>query len=189
MRLNILLFISISLNSFSQNIAKLEENNGFREIKLGSEISNYPFAIKPDKGSNLFNVYVYRDHYNFEYDYNYVIDRSNKNYEKLDNEKILGVYLSVFRGKIREICVVSEYSPSTFVTLKRVFGEPTSFGFQWSGKNIYCHYLEPSYLYGKPVITTIKFTDKLLDIQFDEENYIREKAEKEKEQKRVNSKF
>jgi hypothetical protein len=191
MRRSILLFIVISLNSFSQNITKLEENNGFRDIKLGSEISNYPFAIKAERGSELFEFYVNNSYYNFNWgkEYNYVVDRSNKNYERLDNEKILGVYLSVFRGKIREIMVVCEYRPSTLALLKTVYGEPNGFWDQWSGKNIYCHYNTPYSEDKKPNFSWIRFTDKLLENEFDEENSIKEKAEKEKEQRRVNSKF
>ena len=65
MRLNILLFIIISLNTFSQNLQKLEENNGFRGIKLGSEISNYSAAINAESNSNLFDLYINNNFYNF----------------------------------------------------------------------------------------------------------------------------
>ena len=73
MKLNILLFIAISLNSFSQNIQKLEENNGFRGIKLGSEISNYPSAIKEESKPNLFSMWINNTYYTFGNDLNYAL--------------------------------------------------------------------------------------------------------------------
>lgn len=104
MKLNILLFIAISLNSFSQNIQKLEENNGFRGIKLGSEISNYPSAIKEESKPNLFSMWINNTYYTFGNGFDYVLDISNdNNFDRLDNAKILGLYLGVFKGKSEQL--------------------------------------------------------------------------------------
>jgi hypothetical protein len=191
MRLNILLFIIISLNTFSQNLQKLEENNGFRGIKLGSEISNYSAAINAESNSNLFDLYINNNFYNFSNNVNYVLDiRNDKNFESIDNAKILGIYLAVFKGKIREIKVITEYHPYTYELLKLAFGEPNGFGKQWSGDNIYCFYTTPPSDKGKrPDWAWIRFIDKLLDEQFNIEKQEKLKAEKELEQKRAISKF
>lgn len=191
MKLNILLFIAISLNSFSQNIQKLEENNGFRGIKLGSQISNYPSAINAESRPDLFNLYINNTLYTFNNDVNYVLDISNiKDFESLDNAKILGLYLGVFKGKIREIMVVTEYHSYTLELLKLAFGEPNGFGSQWSGKNIYCQYnTEYTDKGKKPNWSWIIFTDKLLDEQFNIEEEAELKAAKELERKRAISKF
>ncbi len=180
MRINILLFIAISLNSFSQNIQKLEEKNGFRGIKLGSDISNYPSASKEKSFP-----YSYID------EVNYVLDiRNDSNFDRLENAKILAVYLTVFKEKIREILVVTEYKPYTLELLKLAFGEPNGFGNQWSGKNIYCYYHTSHAAEGKrPDWSWIRFSDKLLSEQFDIEKRAKEEEAKKLEQKRVFSKF
>lgn len=191
MRRFILLSILISVNSFSQNIEKLEENNGFRSIKLGSEITNYAFAIDASSNYELFSLYINNNHYSFSHDVNYVLDITNNNdFESIDNAKILGIFLGVFNGKIREIKVITEFHPYTLELLKLAFGEPNGFGNQWSGKNIYCHYnTEPVEKGKKPNWSWICFTDKLLDEQFKIEEEAKLKAKKELEQKRAISKF
>ena len=191
MRLCVLLFIIISVNSFSQNIEKLEENNGFRSIKLGSEITNYPFAVDASSNSEKFSLYINNKHYSFSNDLNYVLDIKNNNeFESLDNAKILGIYLGVFKGKIREIFIVTEFKPYILELLKLAFGEPNGFGNQWSGKNIYCHY-NTEYLDNskKNNWSRIRFTDKLLDEQFEIEKKEKLKADKELKQKKAISEF
>ena len=191
MRLYILLFIIISVNSFSQNIEKLEENNGFRSIKLGSEITNYPFAVDASSNSEKFSLYINNKHYSFSNDLNYVLDIKNNNeFESLDNAKILGMYLGVFKGKIREILIVTEFKPYTLELLKLAFGEPNGFWNQWSGKNIWCNYItEPTEEGKTPNWSWIKFTDKLLDEQFEIEKKAKLKADKELKQKKAISEF
>jgi hypothetical protein len=190
MRFYILFFVAVSLNSFSQNIQKLDEKNGFRDIKLGSEISSYPYVIKAENVNGAHSLYVKNTPFGFCCEYNYVVNPSENNYVRLDNEKILSIYLSVFRGKIRKILVVCEYRPTTLTLLKTVFGEPNGFGMQWSGENVYCYYhsVEDSF-FKKPAISMITFIDKKLDILYEEEKYIKAKSDKKQEQERVNSKF
>jgi hypothetical protein len=188
MKLNILLFLAISLNSFSQNIQKLEENNGFRGIKLGTEITNYPFA-KAESKQELFTIYINNIRRYF-HGFNYVVDINNNNFDRLDNAKILGLYLSVFKGKIREIMVLTEYHPYTLDLLELAFGKPNGFGKQWSGKNIYCYYnTDPTDEGKRPNWAWIRFIDKILDEQFKIEEEEKLKAEKKSEQKRAISKF
>jgi hypothetical protein len=191
MKLNILLFIAISLNSISQNIQKLEENNGFRGIKLGSEISNYPSAIKEESKPNLFSMWINNTYYTFGNGFDYVLDISNdNNFDRLDNAKILGLYLGVFKGKIRAIKVVLEYHPYTLELLELAYGKPNGFWKQWSGKNIYCYYhAEPTLNDKRPNWSTIEFVDKLLDEQFTIEKEAKLKADKELEIKRAIKKF
>lgn len=192
MRLYISLFIIISFNAFSQNIEKLEENNGFRSIKLGSDISNYPFAVDATTNSDKFTLYINNTRYSFSNpDLNYVLDiKDNKEFESLDNAKILGIYLGVFKGKIREVKIITEYKPYTLELLKLAFGEPNGFWNQWSSNNIWCNYItEPSEKTKKPNWAWIKFTDKLLDEQFEIEKNAKLKADKELKQKRAISEF
>jgi DNA/RNA endonuclease G (NUC1) len=86
--------------------------------------------------------------------------------------------------------VVTEYKPYTLELLKLAFGEPNGFWNQWSGKNIYCHYIQDFNHIGKtPDWAKIVFTNKLLDEQFNIEKEAKFKADKELEQKRAISKF
>ena len=136
-------------------------------------------------------MYINNNFYNFSNNVNYVLDiRNDKNFESIDNAKILGIYLSVFKGKIREIKVITEYHPYTYELLKLAYGEPNGFGKQWSGENIYCFYTIPPVDNGKkPDWAWIRFIDKLLDEQFNIEKESKLKAAKELEQKSAISKF
>ena len=83
--------------------------------------------------------------------------------------------------------VLTKYHPYSLELLELAFGKPNGFGQQWSGKNIYCHYnTDPT---KRPLWAWIRFTDKLLDEQFNIEKRAKEKDAKELEQKRAFSKF
>ena len=138
----LILLVFIPLMSFGQNITKLETLNGFRELKLGSDISNYNFVEK----ANSQNIY-----YNWEYkiggnvyytsstfsgsdsDYPdselYVVKKGTSNYTQMPSgDKIEKIFIQTFEGKIYQIKIIVPHRPSSHIYLLKsyrdVFGKP-----------------------------------------------------------------
>ena len=188
MKYYFLIFITISLNCFSQNLQKLDENNGFRDIKLGSEINKYQDEIEATVSNHL--VYVNNNPYSISYGYDYAIKRPNNKYEKIGEAKILGIFLSVYKSKIREIKVVTEFRLETYELMKLAYGNSllgeSSITANWFTKKIFCSLNATS---PKPDITIITYTDRYIDDQFDLENRIKEKEELKLKQSKAISEF
>lgn len=104
-------------NLTAQNIDRLKENNGFRTIKLGSDIRNYSNFIKQtDSNSHLFSVWT---------DYDYILNpNDNKGFENLGSSQIYSIYLKVFSNKIYSIMINVEKNFEIIHGLKTTFGEP-----------------------------------------------------------------
>jgi hypothetical protein len=196
MRYYFLLFFAISLNSFSQNLQKLEENNGFRDIKLGSEITNYTDAIYiTDQNIELSELYK-ETGFDLKYRNHYYISSKNTKYNYLGNAKILAILLKVFKGKIFGIEVVTEYSQDTFDLMKLAYGEPlmgktsdSPFS-SWEVKNIYCFFYRNhinSTLQKR--ISIIKYTDMIIEEQYELVEKEKEKEKQKEKQKKAISEF
>jgi len=196
MRYYFYFFFAISLNSFSQNLQKLEENNGFRDIKLGSEITNYTDAIYiTDQNIELSELYK-KTGYDLKYRNHYYISSKNTKYNYLGNAKISAILLKVFEGKIFEITVVTEYSQDTFDLMKLAYGEPlmgktsdSPFSI-WEVKNIYCFFYRDqinSTLQKR--ISIIKYTDVIIKEQFELVEKEKEKEKQKEKQKKAISEF
>ena len=198
MKYYILIFITISINYFSQNSQKLDENNGFRDIKLGSEISSYKYALKGTVQNDiLYRFYINNNSYSFRYPgAEYVIERPNKNFDKLGNAKILGIFLSVYNNKIYNIKIVIEFTFETYELMKFAFGYPeigtTCYSALWAGKNVTCGLNASTGLNSannKPDISIINYTDNLISEQVKLEKSTKEKESKKLEQKKALSEF
>lgn len=195
MKYFILILIIISLNSFSQNSQKLDENNGFREIKLGSEINNYEFAIeRTSTNGELFNLYVGSNPYYFGTEFNYYIDTKHENYNKLGNAKILGIFLNEYKGKILQIKVIVEFRFETFDLMKLAYGDTwndkaSSYNASWSSKNVFCSLNALIEKNKKTDISIIDYVDRLLDEEFQIEKRAKEKAEFIIKQRKAASEF
>ena len=105
-----------SASTFAQECNFLDERNGFRDIKLGTEISNYPEFVKKD-GTNV-NLFKY----NNRADYVYV----GKESDKISNTNILYIYLILKDNLVNEITVFTHKEVNLYSVLKFAYGEPTS---------------------------------------------------------------
>jgi hypothetical protein len=136
-----LLLLLIPLVSFGQNISKLEELNGFRELKLGSDIREYNFVEKANSQNTYYNwksiiggtVYFTsttfrQSHTNSDTEL-YVIRKGTPNYQAMPaGDKIEKVFIETFENKIYEIKIVVHHRPSSdYFLLKSyrdAFGKP-----------------------------------------------------------------
>ena len=160
----VLLFIP--LLSIGQNISKLEELNGFRELKLGSDIREYSFVEKANKTNTLYfyerrnsaNIVIFKSMEFYGKTTTpetelYVVKKNTSNYKVMPaGDKIYKIFIETFNFKIYRIeIVVLAYSASDINLLKSyrdVFGLPTIDGYEnyydeslmyfdvWYGKNI-----------------------------------------------------
>ena len=140
----LLLLLIVPMISFGQNISKLEELNGFRELKLGSDIREYNFVEK----ANPQNTSYYYTRFGFKSvefkesikDYRadgsvnsdtklFVIKKGTPNYQVMPaGDKIEKVFINTFENKIFSIkIVVHHIYASDNLLLKSyrdVFGNP-----------------------------------------------------------------
>lgn len=119
MKLSIIhiILICVSYLAHGQDCNFLDTKNGFRNIKLGTSISDYPeFQKREETNAALFKLSM-----NAKANYVYV---GNEN-EQLSGAKILFIYLIINDTKISEIKIVTEKVLSVYATLKFAYGEPT----------------------------------------------------------------
>lgn len=118
------LFLFISSLLFSQECNFLDYKNGFRNIKLGENIKNYPeFKIKKDSNLELFKL-----SFNAESNYVHV---GNEN-DKIGTVKILYIFLNVTDEKIERIHIVTQKEFGLYYVLKNAYGDTSmEFGKKW----------------------------------------------------------
>lgn len=94
----------------SQDIQELERRMGFKDIKLGADISTIEgaefkkeFKNKEDVSAKLYRVV-------------------HKNYESIGDIKVRSLELNVYRHKIYEIVVVTDKDPRLMKSLEEAFG-------------------------------------------------------------------
>ena len=116
------LFILLFFLSFGdvkgQDCTFLESKNGFREIKLGTSVENYPEFKRKDNS----NVKLFKLSLNSKADYVYV----GTNDDKIKTAKILFIYLTTINDIITEIKVVTEKVLNVYSILASAYGEPTT---------------------------------------------------------------
>jgi hypothetical protein len=113
-----LIFFLSSLIGLGQDYNFLESKNGFREIKLGTSVANYPeFKRKDNSNAELFKLSL-----NSKADYVYV----GSNDDKIKTAKILFIYLTTNNNIISEIKVVTEKVLNVYAILNSAYGEPSS---------------------------------------------------------------
>lgn len=126
-----LLFVLPNLKAQDCNF--LDSRQGFRTIKLESDIIDYADFIKKDKNNeSLFKNSIRKD---AAYVY---VPREG---EKIGTAAILYIYLVTDKGKISEIIVVTQKVMSVYYILKSAYGEPQSVSgnsWTWTGRNVSC---------------------------------------------------
>ena len=131
-----LIFIS-STFVFSQDINKLIENNGFRKIKLNTNVYNYV----DDNGEFDF---IKKDsitikYFRLGYDYDYVLHSDV--YSKIGNVKIQRVFVKTLNDIIYEIIILTEPNFEIFDLLKLAYGKPTTSSNTYPPNSEYIGYL------------------------------------------------
>lgn len=115
-----LLFFLIFSTCYTQNIDKLKNNNGFRDIKLGSSINNYPDFIKKNTENE-----EYFGAWGWDYDY-FLNNEIEKLYSKLGESNIYKFFIKVDNSNsIYKISLVLEKTPEVIQMLEYVYGKPT----------------------------------------------------------------
>jgi hypothetical protein len=106
----------------SQSVDKLEERNGFKDIKLATEVHLYEGLEYeeeiPDELFKLLTVYKSKKGY----------------YESIGSIKIHDVEVLAYNGEVYKIKVITEKNPKLYSGLKKAFGEPI---FSPRGDNYY----------------------------------------------------
>jgi hypothetical protein len=177
--LQLFLFLFCIQSLSAQNIERLKENNGFREIKLGSDVKDYPAFIKKDSTNSKYFGLV-------GYEYEYIFEQGVKaGYDKVGDAEIYRILAKTFNGKIFKINVTLEKDYGTIKMLKLAFGEPNFENMElgmlrWNTENnIECEFMGHIDLFKNDFV---RFTD--LNIK-----KLYEKDKKEKEKKRAISEF
>lgn len=139
----ILLIVTIAtlnFNCYSQSIERLEENRGFKEIKLGKSIDEFERFVKKDST----NIKYFGA---MGYDADYAFDIPNSDYEKIGESEVFKIFVKVYENKIFEINIIFEKSPEIIELLNIAYGKMTMGNNEtksliWETKNIRCWYME-----------------------------------------------
>lgn len=104
--------------SYGQEFTFLESKYGFRNIKLGTSVAQYPeFILKNETNKTLFKWSM-----DSKTSYVYVGTES----DKIKTAKILFIYLVTENNRIIEIEVVTEKVLNVYYILKSAYGNPSS---------------------------------------------------------------
>jgi hypothetical protein len=116
----ICLLVLFSPSLFSQELKNLKEKNGFREIKLGTDVSKYPYLIKQDSSNKKF--------FGNMADYDYIVNHKyTKKFDSVGNGEIKKVVVKTYQKKIFQILLlVDDYYFSIEKMLELNFGKSTS---------------------------------------------------------------
>ncbi len=117
-----LVFGCLANNSLAQSVEELDKRNGFKDIKMATEVHQYQgLEYKEEIEDKLFkqlSVYTKKKGY----------------YESIGSIKIYDVEVLAYNGEVYKIKVVTEKNPKLYGGLKKAFGEPT---FSPRGDNYY----------------------------------------------------
>lgn len=113
-----ILLLLFTCLSFSQDYTFLESKNGFRNIKLGAPVADYPeFTVKSESNMELFKL-------SFNSKTTHVYKGTEK--DKIKTAQILFIYLVTENNLITEIRIVTQKVLSVYSTLRNAYGKPTS---------------------------------------------------------------
>ena len=188
-------FLLLTINSYGQKKnaklkksvenewnQKLQEKNGFQDLILGSDISNYSGFIPmgPSNHKNVMDCY--------DYDLVYQGDK----YQFIGETRINCVHIKLYKNKIQEVMICCKYDDILLGAIESMYGKiyPAYYnmnndkaragGFRWESKDVrlrlfsfkwYNDYDET--FYNIPNKNEITFTSKIIENQ-------REKAMKDK---------
>lgn len=112
----ILIFLIIGNIAFAQKNSKLDEMNGFKDIKLNSPISDYDgFKLNPDD-FDLFGPE--------EKSYKYIGD----DYQTIGDYKIYDLSVGTYKGRIDAIYITCECNKDLITVILELYGKE-DFGF------------------------------------------------------------
>lgn len=125
-----LFFIGFSLSGYSQSSEELDKRNGFKDIKLLTDVSLYPGLEfwKDDKSKPDHAIY-----------------RSKKgSYEKIGDVEISKITVYTYRDLIFEIEVIATKDEKLFRSLEKAYGKinssiAASYSY-WDGKKVRLNY-------------------------------------------------
>jgi hypothetical protein len=114
--------------TFAQSVEELDKRNGFKDIKLATEVHLYEgLEYKeevPNEHFKQLSVYTKKKGY----------------YESIGSIKIHDVEVLAYNGEVYKIKVVTEKNPKLYSGLKKAFGEPTfsprGDNYYWATKNV-----------------------------------------------------
>lgn len=102
----------ISQLTIAQDVSELDRRNGFKDIKMASEISAYEgLEFKKEIEDEVFpqaGLYTAKKGY----------------YESIGSLKIYDLQVKTYKDSIFEVRVVTEKDPNLYKGLKKAFGEP-----------------------------------------------------------------
>ncbi len=135
----ILILITLSgllATGYAQDATELDRRNGFKDIKMTSDISTYEGLIyKKDIEDEVFagaKLYIPK----------------KGHYESIGNLKIHELEVMTYRDSVYRIRVVTEKDPNLYKGLKKAFGEPEyayrSNHYYWSADNLRLSYVSHS---------------------------------------------
>jgi hypothetical protein len=109
--------IFLTCLSFGQDYTFLDSKNGFRNIRLGASVNNYPeFKLKSESNIDLFKLSM-----NLKTSHVY----KGTDHDKITSARILFIYLVTENNIITEIRVVTEKVLNVYATLESAYGKPT----------------------------------------------------------------
>lgn len=124
--------VILSHFTVAQDVSELDKRNGFKDIKLASNVSAYEgLEYKKDIEDETFpNAKLYT--------------AKKGHYESIGNLKIYDLEVKVYNDSIFEIRVITEKDPNLYKGLKKAFGEP-QFGYRtgyyyWSSDRLRLSY-------------------------------------------------
>ena len=125
-----LFFIGLSISSYGQSGAELDKRNGFKDIKLLTDISLYPGLEywKEDKSKPDHAIY-----------------RSKKgSYEEIGKIEVSGITVYTYRDLIFKIEVIAAKDEKLFRSLEKAYGKINSSLAQsysyWDGEKVRLNY-------------------------------------------------
>ncbi|UII34078.1 hypothetical protein LVD17_09655 [Fulvivirga ulvae] len=108
----VILFLMMSGKLLAQGAEELDRRNGFKDIKMTSNIAEYEgLEYKKDIEDEVFpqaKLYTAKKGY----------------YENIGSLKIFDLEVKVYKDSIFEIKVITEKDPNLYKGLKKAFGEP-----------------------------------------------------------------
>lgn len=103
--------------------------NSIAQIKLGSNVSEYPFIkAKTELNKKVFQPYIDGKKFMFNFEKTHYVDLNEYSYKTYGNQKILGIFLGTVDAKIYEIQVVLDYDNRFYQNLLLNFRKPDFYG-------------------------------------------------------------
>lgn len=145
----ILFILFCTSNLMSQNLKVLDEKNGFRNIKLGSSITQYSFFEKATPLNEEYRIIKkildtefinYRGKLNNSSDCRgnnckeFIVINNHAVYADLAHSKILKIGVSTYKDIVYEINIIIEANAgrfSTIIDFVNVFGFPNGINYNW----------------------------------------------------------